>query len=130
MNTPGDRPLGWQGVLAAALLAEEPLAALASAADDAALSPGVRRAVRAALVRPTGFAVTALLVAKLRFERLIRGSSDAEAWFDRAPDEFTAAFRRYHSEVKPTAPYTQEEAAAFEAWLTYHSRRGVRHGGG
>src|SRR5205814_1179579 len=50
-----------------------------------------------------GWRLTALLVAKLRFERLLRGSGALDAWFDRDPAGFTEAFRRYHHDVLPTA---------------------------
>jgi hypothetical protein len=53
--------------------------------------------------------IAALLVAKLRFERVIRGDGDAETWFEVNPEGFTEAFRRYCREVPPTAFSAQAE---------------------
>lgn len=87
--------------MAAAMRADDPAAAVraifAGADED-----GVRMA--------------ALLVARLRFERLMRGSPDAEAWFDDDAAGFARAFRRYHAEVAPTAFFPADEAALFAGW--------------
>ena len=107
----------WEALLARALLAEDPVAALEATVHDAALPGDVRDAFRAALAHPEGLRMTALLVAKLRFERLLRGSPEAEAWFDRAPEAFTTAFRRYHVEVPPAAFFPREEGMAFARWM-------------
>lgn len=64
-----------------------------------------------------GLRMTALLVARLRFERLIHGSRAAEAWFERDPEGFTHAFRAYHRDVAPTAFFPSAEAKLFAAWL-------------
>jgi hypothetical protein len=87
--------------LAAAMRAADPVAAVR------ALHPGVDA---------DGVRLTALLVARLRFERLLRGSPEAEAWFDGDPAGFARAFRRYHAEVPPRAFFPAEEAALFAAW--------------
>lgn len=63
-----------------------------------------------------GVRMTALLVARLRFERLLRGSPVAEASFDRDPAAFARDFRRYHREVPPRAFFPRDEAALFGAW--------------
>jgi hypothetical protein len=63
-----------------------------------------------------GVKMTALLVARLRFERLMRGSPEAESWFERDPADFTRAFSRYHAEVPPRAFFPTEEARLFRAW--------------
>jgi len=47
----------------------------------------------------------------------MRGSADAEAWFDRDPAGFSAAFRRYHGEVPPSAFSPPDEARLFARWL-------------
>lgn len=91
----------WEARLAAAMRADDPAAAVR------ALYPGVDA---------DGVRMSALLVARLRFERLLRGSPDAKAWFDRDPADFAAAFRRYHAEVAPTAFFPAGEAALFAAW--------------
>lgn len=87
--------------LAAAMRARDPVAAVR------ALHPEVDA---------DGVRLTALLVARLRFERLLRGSPEAEAWFDRDAEEFTRAFRRYHVEVAPRAFFPADEAALWRAW--------------
>ncbi|WP_438026023.1 hypothetical protein [Sorangium sp. So ce233] len=105
----------YEEVVARAMTAEDPVAALRVAAEDPALPPALRRSLRAA--DEDGVRMSALLVARLRFERLLRGSPEAEAWFDRDPEEFSAAFRRYHAEVPPTAFFPPGEARLFRAWL-------------
>ncbi len=87
--------------LAAAMRARDPVAAMR------AIHPGVDA---------DGVRMTALLVARLRFERLLRGSPEAEAWFDREPARFARAFARYHAEVPPRAFFPIDEAALFRAW--------------
>jgi hypothetical protein len=99
---------------AAALRAPDPVAALGAVARDAEL-PGDLRAAYAA-ADPDGVRIAALLVAKLRFERLLRGSDRAAAWFERDAAGFTATFRRYHREVPPSAFWPSEEARCFESW--------------
>ena len=106
-----------EALLGGALLADDPVSALESAVHDAALPDDVREAFRAALRHPEGLRMTALLVAKLRFERLLRGSPEAEVWFDRDPEAFTVAFRSYHVEVPPRAFFPREEGAAFARWM-------------
>jgi hypothetical protein len=96
--------------------------ALRSADPVAALRRGGRRlprAMRQAIDRANedGIRMTALLVARLRFERLLRGSSDAEAWFEQDPESFAGAFRVYHTSVAPTGFFPQAEARLFKRWL-------------
>ena len=102
--------------VAAALRAADPVAALAAAAEGRGLTHELRAALAEA--DADGVRLAALLVAKLRFERLIRGSDRAHAWFERDPAAFTDAFRRYHAEVAPLAFWPSEEAASFDAWLS------------
>lgn len=94
----------FQEGLAAALRAEEPVRAV--------------EALGAAPADPDGVRLTALLVAKLRFERLIRGSSAVEASFDSNPDGFTETFRRYHAQVPPAAYGVAAEAELFRAFTS------------
>jgi hypothetical protein len=93
----------WEKQVAAAMRARDPVAAVRALYPDAD-ADGVR--------------MTALIVAKLRFERLMRGSPEAEAWFERDPAGFTRAFSRYHAEVPPRAFFPVDEAALFRAWRT------------
>lgn len=68
-------------------------------------------------VDPDGLEIEALLIARLRFERLIHGSRTAAEWFERDGRAFTSAFRLYHATVPPTAVFPAEEARGFERWL-------------
>lgn len=84
--------------LAAAMRAADPVAAVRALYPEADAD---------------GVLMTALIVARLRFERLLRGSAAAAAWFDRDPAGFTRAFRRYHATVAPRAFFPADEAALF-----------------
>ena len=87
--------------VAAAMRARDPVAAMR------ALCPGVDA---------DGVRMTALIVARLRFERLLRGSPEAEASFERDPAAFAESFQRYHAEVPPRAFFPADEAALWDAW--------------
>jgi hypothetical protein len=87
--------------VAAAMRAKDPVAAMR------AIDPGVDA---------DGVRMTALLIARLRFERLLRGSPEAEASFDRDPAAFAESFARYHADVPPRAFFPADEAALFDAW--------------
>jgi len=95
------RLVDYEKQLAAAMRARDPVAAMR------AIYPGVDA---------DGVRMTALLVARLRFERLMRGSPEAEASFDRDPAAFARDFRRYHAAVPPRAFFPVDEAALFRAW--------------
>lgn len=101
-------------IVAQALLAADPWQYVQSAVRDSGLPQGVVAALRA--IDEDGLRMAALLVARLRFERLLRGSPDAEALFDADPAEFTAVFRAYHQNVPPTAHFPGEEGRLFAAW--------------
>lgn len=66
--------------------------------------------------REDGFRIAALLVARLRFERLLHGSRAAGDAFRADARAFTERFRAYHREVEPRATTPAEEAADFERW--------------
>jgi hypothetical protein len=61
--------------------------------------------------------LTALLVARLRFERLLRGCPEADEWFEGDPEDFADAFRDYHASVPLTAFFPGHEARLFRAAL-------------
>ena len=63
-----------------------------------------------------GLRISALLVVRLRFERVLHGSPMGGEWFERDGADFAAAFKRYHAEVPPTAGSPTAEARLFEAW--------------
>lgn len=106
-------------LVADALTAADPVAAFERAARDPELSEPLRAALRRA--SPLGIRISALLVARLRFERLLQGSSSAAEAFERDPEGFSAGFRDYHRSVPPCAGLPSEEAELFERW-----RRGAR----
>jgi len=87
--------------VAAAMRARDPVAAMRAIYPD---------------VDADGVRMTALIVARLRFERLLRGSPEAEASFDRDPAAFADSFARYHAEVPPRAIFPADEAALYDAW--------------
>jgi hypothetical protein len=98
-----------------ALRAEDPVGALRALAKDRRIAADVRRRLGGA--DADGVRLTALLVAKLRFERLLNGSREAADWFRRDPAAFTRVFGRYHRAVPQTAFFPKAEARAFDAWL-------------
>lgn len=102
-----------QRVLQAALASDTPLDTLREAAR------GLSAEAKAVLERvdPEGFVVGSLLVRKLRFERICRGDTAMERWFDRDPGGFTELFRVYNREVPPREFFPQPEAAAFRDFL-------------
>ena len=102
----------FQELVADALTSDDPVAVLKAARVQ--LPRELAEAVDAA--DRDGVEMTALLVARLRFERLMQGSRHAIDWFDRDPADFAAAFRRYHVEVRPTAHDPREENRLFSAW--------------
>jgi uncharacterized protein (UPF0276 family) len=63
-----------------------------------------------------GRRLTSLLVAKLRFERIQRGSDLAMRWFDAEPEAFSDVFRRYHAEEPPIDVFPAPEADRFFAF--------------
>lgn len=64
-----------------------------------------------------GFAVTGLVVRKLRFERLYRACDAARRAFDADPGAFVEMFESYERQVPATAWFPEEEAMLFEHWL-------------
>jgi hypothetical protein len=101
---------GLQATLAALLRARDPAAALAAAAAQPDADP------RLAAVDADGLRLAALLVAKLRFQRLVGASREAAEWFERDGRGFTAAFRAYHESTPSPALDPWGEAAAFARW--------------
>jgi hypothetical protein len=102
-----------QRALARALTSDAPLEALREEAR--ALGPDDRAWLEG--LDPDRFLLTALIVRKLRFERICRGDAKAEAWFERDPARFTEVFRAYNREVPSTEFFPRREAAAFRNWL-------------
>jgi hypothetical protein len=104
----------FEKALAIALTASDPVRAVRRMGRDERLPMKLRRTL--VKVRGPNIEMCALLIARLRFERLMRGCPEAEAWFESKPASFAAAFRRYHAEVRPTAFFPPDEAILFRAW--------------
>jgi hypothetical protein len=64
-----------------------------------------------------GLRVAALLIVKLRFERVMQGSHLARRAFEANPAQFAEMFRAYHTQAAPQSPLATAEGAAFERWL-------------
>lgn len=120
MSLPDPAHLRFETLLASALRATDPVLALLQACDVNGVEPSFVASLERA--DPDGVRLAALLIAKLRFERLLRGSDALGLWFERDPEAFTAAFRRYHQEVAPAVFWPAEEATAFEHWRAAQMR--------
>lgn len=99
-----------QAAVARILMAADPVAALRAHAAQPGADPCF------ATIDEDGLRIAALLVVKLRFQRLTNASRQANEWFERDPRGFAAAFRRYHQEVPPTAFDPWREAQQFAEW--------------
>ncbi len=102
-------------VLADILRHPDPAAALREALADQGLSSDLRHMLEA--IDPDGLRLSAMLAARLRFERLVQGSRKSATWFRDDAAGFAEAFRRYHADVPPRATFPAGEASQFEAWL-------------
>ena len=103
-------------VLASVMRAPDPVARLvpliARATGRRAISTAERDGIR----------TNALLVATIRFQRLVRWSLKSKDWFLTDTPAFVAAFRRYHRTVPMTAHFPRQEARLFRAWLARQPR--------
>ncbi|MCB9869510.1 MAG: hypothetical protein H6837_06615 [Planctomycetes bacterium] len=106
-----DDLIALQGVLGRLLTERDPAAALA----ECDVLP-VELAALLEHIDPDGLRIARLLVARLRFERLMNGSDTARSWFADDPAGFSAAFHDYHADVPPTAFHPWDEAMAFASW--------------
>jgi hypothetical protein len=104
----------FEALLAKIVCDPDPIQARAKLLQLEALSREQRELL--ASIDEDGLRMTSLLVTKLRFERLLRGSAEAEQWFEEDPRDFARAFKQYHKEVPPTAFFPPEEAKLFRAW--------------
>ena len=103
-----------EALVASSLRAPDPASALRAGVAEADLGPEL--SARLAAIDDDGFRVAALLVVKLRFERVLAGSATAGAEFEEDPEGFTRAFRAYHREVPPLAFGPAAEAASWHRW--------------
>jgi uncharacterized protein (UPF0276 family) len=95
-----------------ALCAADPVAALRGAA--CAWPSSLRRLVDA--IDEDGVRVAGLLIAKLRFERIVNGSAEAARFFRTSPASFTTAFWSYHRASAPVHQVPWHEARRFLTW--------------
>ncbi len=93
----------------------DPPAELQRRGADPTLPAALRRALASA--DPDGVRLAALLVTKLRFERLLRASPEAERLFTADPAAFAATFRRYHESTPQLDFFPPREAQRFRAFL-------------
>ena len=98
-----------------AMTASDPCQSFAEAAAEPVWSEPYRQALSHASAE--GVRLSALLVAKLRFEALINSSAHAASTFAEDPQGFTDLFRRYHVAVAPSHRLPSEDARRFEAWV-------------
>lgn len=96
--------------LADAWCARDPLDALRRISQDPDELAWVREAVGWAVRHPVGVAITRRLVFRQRFERLVNGSAEANAWFEHDPAGFARAFLTYATSVPPVAFLPGDEA--------------------
>jgi hypothetical protein len=107
--------LSHERALASAMRAPDAVARLTRVLSQPA-SPG-QRPRRLSVAERDGERTTALLVATLRFQRLVRWSLRSRRWFLTDTPAFVAAFRRYHRAVPMTAHFPRQEARLFRDWL-------------
>jgi hypothetical protein len=113
--TPAQAHARYEELLAQAMTAPDPAATLQQHSADPALPRSLRRALSA--VDPDGVRLTALLVAKLRFERLLRACGEAERRFREDPAAFARLFRGYHESTPLHDYFPAREAQRFLAYL-------------
>lgn len=101
----------YEQILARTLRTADPVRALHR--QIAKLDPQAPLAIALQTVDPDGLRITALLVARLRFERLIQGSQMAARWFEQDAVTFAKAFRSYHARTPMRAFFPREEAEDF-----------------
>ncbi|MDX2020044.1 MAG: hypothetical protein SF187_07365 [Deltaproteobacteria bacterium] len=104
----------YENILVHVLRARDPQGALASAIKALDDQHPLRAALAA--INTDGLRMSALLVARLRFERLLRGSKEYRADWQLDPNSAAARFSAYH-EASPLLAFSpKEEAKLFHAW--------------
>ncbi len=93
----------------------DPPAELQRRSTDPTLPAALRHAL--ATADPDGLRLAALLVCKLRFERLLRASPEAERLFTADPAAFAQTFRRYHESTPLLDFFPPREAQRFRTFL-------------
>lgn len=104
-----------QRVLLIALQSDDPAGELERRLADASdLTAQERERLRA--IDGDGLRVTALLVRKLRFERLTSGAPELLELFEQRPEAFVSLFAAYTSAVPPRAYFPDQEGDLFRRW--------------
>lgn len=106
-------------VLAEAMQAADPAAYVRGQLERGDLSAEERAAL--AGVCEDGLGLARMLVAKLRFERLLLGDPRLGVEFGADPEGFSRSARAYFAATPRGRCWPREEAAAFRAW-----REGIR----
>ena len=83
--------------------------------DQLRLLAALRRGAAPSDLDPDGFALAALLVAKLRVERLCRGCPEAEAELHQDPTGFRRKFDAWHAATPMRSFFPSEEAGLWRA---------------
>lgn len=101
-----------QDQLARVLASAEPRAELERLKEK--VDPETR--ARLEHIQPQGLELSATLILKLRFDRVMRGEPAMAQEYDARPDEFTREFLDYCARNPCRAYFPAEEAAQFQAW--------------
>ncbi|MBL8768995.1 MAG: hypothetical protein JNL94_16605 [Planctomycetes bacterium] len=123
MSTPRE---SFDGFVARALRAPDPVACLCERRADPTLDADERTRLRA--IDEDGFRIAALIVAKLRFERLLQGSASAARGFALDVRTFADVFRDYHQQVPMTSPMPWDEGRRFDEWVREQQRTEPQRG--
>ncbi|MFN7813271.1 MAG: hypothetical protein ACK5SI_11495 [Planctomycetia bacterium] len=104
-----------QELLLDCLLADDPVRALKELLPRAAGLSDEERAWLAG-IDADGLAITALIVKKLRFERLTLAHGEMQSLFDLDPARFMQLYRDYTAAVPPTGYFPSQEGDLFRDW--------------
>ncbi|MBK6939194.1 MAG: hypothetical protein IPH13_03170 [Planctomycetes bacterium] len=112
--------------IARAMRSSDPVACLRERRDDPTLDADEGTRLRA--IDEDGFRIAALIVAKLRFERLLQGSAPAARGFALDARTFADVFRDYHQQVPMTSPMPWDEGRRFDEWVREQQRTEPQRG--
>ena len=110
-----------EAALGRIVAAPDPVAARDALCASDALDERTRDLLRS--IDDDGLRLSGLFVVRLRFERIVNGSRPLREWFAQDQAGFVRTFRRYVSEVAPTATFPHEEAALFQGWWLMDAER-------
>ena len=110
-----DEHEAFERVLARAMTSRDPEAALSEVIAAGTLPEPLRTRLSSAVAEFDGLRLSALLVARLRFERLLHGSAEAARDYEADPESFTERFRAYHHAVPPAGFFRVKRPRIFVA---------------